>query len=119
MTQSIAGIALASIFGAVIGSFLNVCIYRLPIGRSIVWPASACPSCGRELAWYENVPIISWLVLRGRCRTCCERISVRYPIIELLTAVMCATAFWYWADTALRVAIHLRVRADRAFRHRP
>jgi leader peptidase (prepilin peptidase) / N-methyltransferase len=104
MTQSIAGIALASIFGAVIGSFLNVCIYRLPIGKSIVWPASACPSCGRELAWYENVPIISWLVLRGRCRTCRERISVRYPIIELLTAVMCATAFWYYGPTPLFVS---------------
>jgi leader peptidase (prepilin peptidase) / N-methyltransferase len=104
VTPSLLSIAFASVFGAVIGSFLNVCIYRLPIDKSIVWPASACPSCGRELAWYENVPIISWLFLRGRCRTCGERISIRYPIIELLTAVMCAGAFWYYGPTLLFVS---------------
>jgi leader peptidase (prepilin peptidase) / N-methyltransferase len=104
VTPSPLSIAFASVFGAVIGSFLNVCIYRLPIDKSIVWPASACPSCSRELAWYENVPIISWLFLRGRCRTCGERISVRYPIIELLTAVMCAGAFWYYGPTLLFVS---------------
>lgn len=96
-----AAIVLAALVGAVIGSFLNVCIYRLPIGRSIVWPASACPSCTRALSWYENVPVISWLVLRGRCRTCKAAISTRYPFVELLTAAMCATALWYYGPTML------------------
>jgi len=101
MTPTIAGLVLAAVAGAVIGSFLNVCIYRLPLGRSIVWPASACPSCTRALSWYENVPVLSWAVLGGRCRTCRASISVRYPIVELLTAVMCAGAFWLYGPSAL------------------
>jgi leader peptidase (prepilin peptidase) / N-methyltransferase len=74
-------------FGLVIGSFLNVCIYRLPLDQSIVWPASRCTSCGRELSWFENIPVVSYLALRGRCRTCGQHISVMYPLIELLTAI--------------------------------
>lgn len=88
-------LAAAAAFGAIIGSFLNVCIYRLPRGRSVVWPASACGACGRELAWFENVPIVSWIVLRARCRTCRAPISWRYPIVEALTALMFALA---WAN---------------------
>ena len=65
----------AALFGALIGSFLNVCIHRLPRGASIVWPASACPACRRELSWFENVPIVSYAFLRGRCRTCKMRRS--------------------------------------------
>ncbi len=80
--------AIAGLFGLVIGSFLNVCIYRLPRDMSIVWPASRCTSCGRELSWYENIPVLSWAVLQGRCRTCGERISAMYPLIELLTAAV-------------------------------
>lgn len=94
-------VVVAALVGALIGSFLNVCIYRLPLDRSIVWPGSACPSCARALAWYENVPVLSWLALRGRCRTCKAPISVRYPIIELLTAAMCAAACWYYGPTVL------------------
>ncbi|MGE3508501.1 MAG: A24 family peptidase, partial [Vicinamibacterales bacterium] len=90
--------------GAVIGSFLNVCIYRLPRGRSVVWPASACPSCQRALSWYENVPVLAWLALRGRCRTCRTPISVRYPVVELLTGAMCAAALWYYGPTVLFVS---------------
>jgi leader peptidase (prepilin peptidase) / N-methyltransferase len=78
--------AIAALFGLVIGSFLNVCIYRLPRDLSIVWPASRCTTCGRELSWYENIPVFSYAVLRGRCRTCGQHISVMYPLIELLTA---------------------------------
>jgi leader peptidase (prepilin peptidase) / N-methyltransferase len=78
----------AALFGLVIGSFLNVCIYRLPRDLSIVWPASHCTTCDRDLAWYENIPILSYLALRGRCRTCGERISPVYPIIEALTAAV-------------------------------
>jgi leader peptidase (prepilin peptidase) / N-methyltransferase len=78
--------AIAALFGLVIGSFLNVCIYRLPRDLSIVWPASRCTTCGRELSWYENIPVFSYAALRGRCRTCGQHISVMYPLIELLTA---------------------------------
>jgi leader peptidase (prepilin peptidase) / N-methyltransferase len=75
-----------AVVGLVIGSFLNVCIYRMPRDLSIVWPASRCTACGRQLGWYENVPVLSYAVLLGRCRTCGERISLMYPLIELLTA---------------------------------
>jgi len=94
-------ITLAALVGAVIGSFLNVCIYRLPLGKSIVWPASACESCGRELSWYENLPIVSWVALGARCRTCKARLSIRHPIIEAITAVMFGTAAWYYGPTIL------------------
>jgi leader peptidase (prepilin peptidase)/N-methyltransferase len=89
-------IVLAALVGALIGSFLNVCIYRLPRQTSIVWPASACPACGRPLSWFENVPVVSWLLLRGRCRTCRARISIQYPIVEIVTAIMFAGAWWYY-----------------------
>jgi leader peptidase (prepilin peptidase)/N-methyltransferase len=92
---------IAAAFGGAIGSFLNVCIYRLPIHASIVWPASACPHCGRALSWYENIPILSFLGLRGRCRTCAGTISRRYPIVEALTAVMFAAAWWYYGPGVL------------------
>jgi leader peptidase (prepilin peptidase)/N-methyltransferase len=91
----------AGAFGAVVGSFLNVLIYRLPLGRSVVWPSSACPHCGRELSWYENVPIVSWLVLRARCRTCRAPISARYPFVEALTAAMFAAAWWQYGPGML------------------
>jgi leader peptidase (prepilin peptidase) / N-methyltransferase len=94
-------IVLAAIFGSIIGSFLNVCIYRLPRRQSIVWPASACPHCGRALSWYENLPLVSYLALRGRCRTCPGAISARYPIVEALTAAMFAGAAWYYGPTML------------------
>jgi leader peptidase (prepilin peptidase)/N-methyltransferase len=77
---------LVALVGLVIGSFLNVCIYRMPRNLSIVWPASRCTACGREIAWFENIPVVSYVVLRGRCRTCGEPISVTYPLIELLTS---------------------------------
>lgn len=74
------------IFGALIGSFLNVCIYRLPRQESIVSPPSHCPSCDSRLGWYDNIPIVSYAVLRGKCRSCGEGISIRYPLVELLNA---------------------------------
>ncbi len=87
---------LAALFGLLIGSFLNVCIYRLPRDQSIVWPSSRCTTCGRALSWYENIPVVSYLALGGRCRTCKERISPQYPIVELTTAGIVAGALaWY------------------------
>ncbi|HEX8857084.1 MAG TPA: prepilin peptidase [Thermoleophilaceae bacterium] len=78
------------LFGAVVGSFLNVVIHRLPRGESIVKPRSRCGSCGEQIAALDNIPLFSWALLRGRCRNCGERISVRYPVVELLTAVLFA-----------------------------
>ena len=80
-------VALVGAFGLIIGSFLNVVIWRVPRGRSVVRPASACPACGAAIRAYDNVPIVSWLVLRGRCRDCHAAISVRYPAVEALTSV--------------------------------
>jgi len=91
----------AALFGALIGSFLNVCLPRQPRGTSLVWPGSACPSCGRALSWFENIPIFSYAFLRGRCRTCHAPISARYPIIEALTAAMFALAWWYYGPGPL------------------
>lgn len=79
--------------GAVVGSFLNVVIARVPRGLSVVRPRSACPDCGAEIAWYDNVPIVSWVVLKARCRRCGARISVRYPIVEALGAAAALLAF--------------------------
>jgi len=97
----LSAIVVAALFGAVIGSFLNVCIYRLPRGTSIVWPPSACPSCARGLSWFENIPIVSYAVLGGRCRTCRTPISLRYPIVEALTAAMFALGWWYFGPGPL------------------
>ena len=80
----------AAIFalGLCFGSFLNVCIYRLPLGKSIVTPRSACPHCASPIPLYHNLPVISWLILRGKCRSCQQPISPRYPVIELLTGLL-------------------------------
>lgn len=86
----------AFVFGSLVGSFLNVVIHRLPRGESVVRPRSRCPGCRRPIRWYENVPILSWIVLRGRCRGCKARISLRYPLVELaggLLALACLRQF--------------------------
>ncbi len=76
------------IFGLIIGSFLNVCIYRIPEGESVVFPSSHCPKCGKNIAFYDNIPVLSFLILRGKCRNCGERISLRYPFVELLNGIL-------------------------------
>lgn len=82
------------IFGILIGSFLNVVIYRIPKGESIVFPASKCQSCGTPLKWYHNIPIFSWLFLRGKCGFCSAKISPQYPIVELLTGIIAVSLFY-------------------------
>ena len=93
--------------GSCIGSFLNVCVARWPAELSVVSPRSRCPKCGHEIAWYENVPILSWLALRARCRGCKAPISIIYPAVELLVALGWIAAVWYFgfSFTALRVAV--------------
>jgi leader peptidase (prepilin peptidase)/N-methyltransferase len=89
MTTAV-GAVLAGIFGAIVGSFLNVVAYRLPRGESLSHPPSRCPSCGTPVKPYDNIPVLSWLLLRGRCRHCKEPISVRYPVVEAGTGLLCA-----------------------------
>src|SRR5947209_19425504 len=90
------------LFGLVVGSFLNVVIYRVPRKESVVRPRSRCPNCGTQLAERDNIPVVSWLLLHGRCRTCRAPISARYPVIELLTAVVFgAIGARFGADWAL------------------
>jgi len=93
----------SSIFflGLAFGSFLNVCIYRLPLGLSVVTPRSACPECKRPIAFYDNLPVLSWLILRGRCRNCETVISPRYLLIELLTGALFLSCYWYFGLTLL------------------
>ena len=83
----------AFVFGAVVGSFLNVCIYRMPLDQSVVSPGSRCVGCGTAIRWYDNIPVISWLLLRGRCRFCQAPFSFRYPLVELITAVLSLLLF--------------------------
>jgi leader peptidase (prepilin peptidase) / N-methyltransferase len=110
-------VVVAGIVGLFVGSFLNVVVYRAPLGLSVSTPRSFCPTCDRQLAWWENVPVLSWLALRGRCHTCHEPISPRYPLVELTTAVVFALVATAWrgslpaagycalAATALAVAL--------------
>ena len=80
--------------GSCVGSFINVVGWRLPREESVVWPGSHCPSCGHSVQWHDNIPVIGWLALRGRCRNCDQPISARYPIVEALSAGLWLTAAW-------------------------
>lgn len=93
---------LSSVFimGAVVGSFLNVCIYRIPAGKSIVSPPSACPHCKHRICWFQNIPILSYLLLCGKCASCKAKISFRYPAIEALTGLLFALVWYYFGHTA-------------------
>jgi len=101
-------VLVATLFGLVVGSFLNVVIHRVPRHESIVWPASHCPHCGQPIRSIDNVPLISYLLLRGRCRNCKERISARYPAVEALTGFLFgAAAYEFGVSLALLPALVL------------
>jgi leader peptidase (prepilin peptidase)/N-methyltransferase len=97
----------AFLFGLLIGSFLNVCIFRLPRDLSVVRPRSFCPRCEKQIAWYDNVPLVSFAVLRARCRHCGHAISWRYPVVELTTGILFAWAVYAfgWTPEALKYCI--------------
>ena len=84
----------AGLVGACVGSFLNVCVYRWPEDLSVISPPSRCGSCGTAIRWYDNVPVLGWLWLRGKCRACGARISIQYPLVELVTALLWVMAVW-------------------------
>jgi len=89
----------AFLLGLVIGSFLNVCIYRIPKGLSVAWPPSACMGCKNRIKWYDNIPVLSWFVLRGKCRNCGCKISVQYPVVEFFTALLTVLFVWRFGLT--------------------
>src|SRR5947208_2722918 len=101
----VAAIVLAALGGLIIGSFLNVVAYRLPRGESLAHPPSHCPSCDAPIKPYDNVPVLSWLLLRGRCRACGATISPRYPLVEALTGALYALVMWARWDDASGIAL--------------
>ena len=92
-------IAVAGVLGLMVGSFANVCVHRIPRGESVVRPRSRCPACGAMIAWYDNLPLFSWLLLRGRCRHCGSPISIRYPLLEALMGLSWAGLAWQFGPT--------------------
>ncbi len=93
----------AFMLGLCIGSFLNVCIYRIPVSRSIISPGSACLSCGQPIRFYDNIPVLSYLILKGRCRNCHATYSIRYPLIELITGLFALGVFLRWGPSLTSV----------------
>lgn len=96
---------LIGVFGSLVGSFLNVVIYRIPLKRSIVSPPSACTGCGMRIKGYDNIPVLSWLLLRGKCRSCKAPISIRYPIVELSTGTFFGIVAWKFHGSALSLLV--------------
>lgn len=102
---------LAGVYGLLIGSFLNVCSLRWPVDQSVVRPRSRCPNCDTLIAWYDNVPVLSWAILRGRCRHCAHAVSVQYPLVELTTGFLWAGAFVFHGPSweAVRAGVFLSI----------
>jgi leader peptidase (prepilin peptidase)/N-methyltransferase len=94
MTQETFNLLAAGLFGLCVGSFLNVVIYRLPLGQSLVSPPSRCRNCGYSLRWFDNIPVLSWVLLRGRCRKCGVSVSWQYPLVELITSLLFVLVVW-------------------------
>jgi len=106
--EAAVGVIGAAGFGLAFGSFLNVCILRLPLDKSLLKPPSSCPSCGHRIEWRDNVPVVSWLLLKGRCRYCKARISAQYPVIEGLVGI-------FWIAAALTYGLTLQALAAALF----
>ena len=98
---------IAAMFGAILGSFLNVCVYRLPRNESVVRPRSRCPKCGTMVAWHDNIPVASWIALGGKCRTCRNPISIQYPLVEAAVALAWAGAVLVLGFTAAALSAAL------------
>lgn len=103
MSEKTLAMIFGGFLGLMLGSFLNVCIHRWPKEESVVKPRSRCPGCGNMIAWYDNIPVISWLLLRGKCRHCKTAISIQYPIIELATGLIWVFMAWRYGPTILAV----------------
>ena len=104
-------VAFAAVIGACVGSFLNVCVYRWPADLSVISPPSRCGSCGTPIRWHDNVPVLGWMMLRGRCRACGEKVSLQYPLVELATALLWVMAVLRFEATwqALVVALFFTI----------
>jgi leader peptidase (prepilin peptidase) / N-methyltransferase len=113
MLESPAGYVLAGVFGAIWGSFFNVCIARIPRGQSVIRPPSHCFSCGKQVRAIDNIPLLSYLLLRGRCRFCQAQFSPRYFLVELLTAALSVLVWWRFVAGAEAALLPLGVRAAR------
>ena len=103
MTPETLALVAFACLGLAVGSFLNVCIHRVPLGSSVVHPPSRCPRCGYQLRWYDNIPVVSYALLRGRCRGCGAPISIRYPIVEILTMILFLVHWWMFGWSVLMV----------------
>ena len=99
----------AGLFGLVFGSFFNVCIYRIPQGKSIAWPASFCPHCKTHIRWFDNIPVLSYIFLLGKCRACKKPISMQYPLVELLTAILTVLFVYRYGITVWTFGVLLAV----------
>jgi leader peptidase (prepilin peptidase)/N-methyltransferase len=97
-------VVMAGVFGSLLGSFLNVCVYRLPRNESVIQPPSHCRSCGAPVKWHDNIPVVSWLLLLGRCRGCGARVSVQYPLVELAVAFLWAGSVWWLGPSVDAIA---------------
>jgi leader peptidase (prepilin peptidase)/N-methyltransferase len=111
MSEFVLVMLFAFTFGAIVGSFLNVCIYRIPAEKSIVSPPSSCPACGHQIRWFENIPIFSYLFLRGHCAACRLKISLRYPAVEALTGLLFVLTFYYFGFSSVTLVYMVFVAA--------
>lgn len=109
MIESWMFVVMAGVLGLALGSFLNVCSLRWAQDQSVISPRSACPGCGEVIAWYDNIPVVSWILLRARCRRCSEPISIQYPLVELTTGLIWAGSVWAFGPEveAVRAALFL------------
>jgi leader peptidase (prepilin peptidase)/N-methyltransferase len=103
------GTLLGGLFGLLLGSFFNVVIYRMPRGESVVWPPSRCMQCGYQIRFYENIPVLSWLLLRGKCKSCGTGISIQYPVIEALAGLVAALATGYFFHTGREYPLDFKI----------